>query len=210
MTDENVENSEIEENTETEEQRAPIDQGLAVNEDENFKWYIAKTATGQENKVSHALKERIVNHKLTDFFSRILIPEETVVTNTGGKKRTIKKKFFPGYLLIKMVMNDRTWHLVKNTDKIQGFIGGTTQKPAPISDEEANSMLGQIESGFKKPKTEANFSEGETVKVIEGPFASFVGTVEAVSDKGKLRVNVSIFGRPTPVELDFSQVEKAE
>ena len=189
---------------------AEIDQGLSKGDGEEFKWYIAKTATGQENKVSHSLKESIVNHRLTDLFSRILVPEETVISNAGGKKRTLKKKFFPGYILIKMIMNDRTWHLVKNTDKITGFVGGTVSNPAPISEEEAQSMLGQIEGGFKKPRSSVSFSEGETVKVIEGPFATFVGTVEAVSDKGKVKVNVSIFGRPTPVELDFSQVEKVD
>jgi len=189
---------------------AEIDRGLASGVEDNFKWYIAKTATGQENKVSHSLKEAIVNHRLTDFFSRILVPEETVVTNAGGKKRTLKKKFFPGYILIKMIMNDRTWHLVKSTDKITGFVGGTTSKPAPISEAEAQSMLGQIEGGFKKPRSSFSFAEGDSVKVIEGPFATFVGTVEAVSDKGKVKVNVSIFGRPTPVELDFNQVEKVD
>jgi transcriptional antiterminator NusG len=143
-------------------------------------------------------------------FSRILVPEETVVTNAGGKKRTLKKKFFPGYILIKMIINDRTWHLVKSTDKITGFVGGTTSKPAPITDAEAEGMLGQIEGGFKKPRSSFSFAEGDSVKVIEGPFATFVGTVEAVSEKGKVKVNVSIFGRPTPVELDFNQVEKVD
>lgn len=173
-----------------------------------FRWYIAKTLTGQENKVEKTLKERVVNYKMTEYFQDILVPEEKVVTHSGGKKRTIKKKLFPGYVLIKMVMNDKTWHLVKDTDKITGFVGGTPDKPAPISDEEAAFMTNQAEEGFKKPKTTVNFTEGESVKVIEGPFTSFVGTVEAISDKGKIRVNVSIFGRPTPVELDFTQVEK--
>ena len=107
-----------------------------------------------------------------------------------------------------MVMNDKTWHLVKNTDKITGFVGGTSDKPTPISDDEAAYMTNQAQEGFKKIRTDVSFVEGESVKVIEGPFASFVGTIEAVNDKGKLKVNVSIFGRPTPVELDFSQVEK--
>jgi transcriptional antiterminator NusG len=176
----------------------------------DFKWYIARTVTGQENKVAQAIKERITNLKLGEYFSRVLVPEETVVTNAGGKKRTIKKKFFPGYVLINMIMDDRTWHLVKNTDKVSGFVGGTTSKPAPITDDEATYMLGQVEGGVKKPRTSFSFSEGDSVKVTEGPFASFVGTVEVVNDKGKLKVNVSIFGRPTPVELDFSQVEKID
>lgn len=174
----------------------------------DMKWYIVKAMTGMEGKVQKLLRERIVNHKLTEFFGEVLVPEETVVTNANGKKRTIKKKFFPGYVLINMVMNDKTWHLVKNTDKITGFVGGTLEKPAPISDTEAAYMTNQAEEGFKKPRTSINFVEGESVKVIEGPFTSFVGTIEAVNEKGKIRVNVSIFGRPTPVELDFTQVEK--
>ena len=174
----------------------------------DFKWYIAKTMTGQENKVTRALRERIVNYKLAEFFSEIVTPEESVTSSSKGKKRTIKKKFFPGYVLIKMIMNDRTWHLVKNTDKITGFVGGTLDKPAPISDEEAAYITDQSEDGIRKQRTTVDFAEGETVKVVEGPFASFVGTVEAVSDKGKIKVNVSIFGRPTPVELDYTQVEK--
>ncbi|MBY0413160.1 MAG: transcription termination/antitermination protein NusG [Bdellovibrionales bacterium] len=181
---------------------------LAKGDTPDFKWYIAKAQTGQENKVTKSLKERIVNYKMTDLFSEILVPEETVVTTANGKKKTIKKKFFPGYVLIKMIMNDKTWHLVKSTDKITGFVGGTLDKPAPITNEEAAYMTSQMEDGFKKPRTSVNFSEGESVKVIEGPFANFVGTIEAVSDKGKIKVNVSIFGRPTPVELDFTQVEK--
>jgi len=181
---------------------------LAKGDTPDFKWYIAKAQTGQENKVTKSLKERIVNHKMTELFAEILVPEETIVTTAGGKKKTIKKKFFPGYVLIKMIMNDKTWHLVKSTDKITGFVGGTLDKPAPITNEEAAYMTSQMEDGFKKPRTSINFAEGESVKVIEGPFANFVGTIEAVSEKGKIKVNVSIFGRPTPVELDFSQVEK--
>jgi transcriptional antiterminator NusG len=181
---------------------------LSKGDTPDFKWYIAKAQTGQENKVTKSLKERIVNHKMTELFAEILVPEETLVTTANGKKKTIKKKFFPGYVLIKMIMNDKTWHLVKNTDKITGFVGGTLDKPAPITNEEAAYMTSQMEDGFKKPRTSINFTEGESVKVIEGPFANFVGTIEAVSEKGKIKVNVSIFGRPTPVELDFSQVEK--
>ncbi len=173
-----------------------------------FQWFVARTLTGQEGKVAKALKERILNYKMSEYFADILIPEETVVTNVNGKKKTTKKKFFPGYVLIKMVMSDKTWHLVKNTDKITGFVGTSSDKPTPITDEEAAYMTNQMSEGYKKPRTSINFSEGETVKVIEGPFASFVGVVEAVNEKGKVKVNVSIFGRPTPVELDFSQVEK--
>ncbi len=175
----------------------------------NFRWYIAKTLTGQENKVQKTLRERIVNYKLTDSFGEIVVPEEKVTTHAGGKKRTITKKLFPGYVLIHMLMNENTWHLVKDTDKITGFVGGTVDKPQPLSDEEAAYMTGKTEDGgFKKSRTTVDFSEGEEVKVIEGPFASFVGTIESVNENGKLKVNVSIFGRPTPVELDASQVEK--
>jgi transcription termination/antitermination protein NusG len=181
---------------------------LAVGDTPDFKWYIVHVLSGFENRVMKTLKERIVNHNMTEYFADILVPEESVVANVNGKKRTMKKKFFPGYVLVKMVMNDKTWHLVKDTDKITGFIGGTKDKPMPISDEEAASMTQSLEDGFKRPRSVANFSEGDSVKVIEGPFASFVGTVEAISEKGKVKVQVSIFGRPTPVELEFSQVEK--
>ncbi|MFG1487607.1 transcription termination/antitermination protein NusG [Halobacteriovorax sp. RZ-1] len=177
-----------------------------VNPD--FRWYIAKTLTGQENKVQKTLRERIVNYKLTDSFGEIVVPEEKVTSHAGGRKRTITKKLFPGYVLIHMLMNENTWHLVKDTDKITGFVGGTVDKPAPLSDEEAAYMTGQSTGGFKKTRTTVDFSEGEEVKVIEGPFASFIGTIESVNENGKLKVNVSIFGRPTPVELDASQVEK--
>ncbi len=181
---------------------------LAVGDTPDFKWYIVHVLSGFENRVLKTLKERIVNHSMTEYFAEILVPEESVVANVNGKKRTMKKKFFPGYVLVKMIMNDKTWHLVKDTDKITGFIGGTKDKPMPISDEEAASMTQSLAEGFKRTRSVANFSEGDSVKVIEGPFASFVGVVENISDKGKVKVQVSIFGRPTPVELEFSQVEK--
>lgn len=176
----------------------------------DMKWYIAKALTNQENKVQKTLRERIVNFKLGEYFGEIVVPEEKVVSHANGKKRTLTKKLFPGYILVNMVMNDRTWHLVKDTDKITGFVGGTTDNPAPLSDEEAAYMTGQSADGFKKQRADVNFAEGEQVKVTEGPFATFVGTVEAVNENGKLKVNVSIFGRPTPVELDYSQVEKID
>ncbi len=182
---------------------------FAIGEGPEFRWYVVHVLSGFENRVTKTLKERIINHKMADSFSDILLPEETVTANVSGKKRNIKKKFFPGYILIKMVMNDKTWHLVKNTDKITSFVSGDRNKPTPIADEEAQALLGQVADGFKKKRGTNTFSSGDSVKVIEGPFASFVGTVEAVNEKGKLKVNVSIFGRPTPVELDFTQVEKA-
>lgn len=183
---------------------------FAKGDSPDFKWYVAKTMTGQENKVKKALKERVVNIGQTENFAEILVPEETVVSNVNGRKRTIKKKYFPGYVLLKMIMNDETWHLVKNTDKITGFVGGTSNRPAAISNDEAAYMIDQSKEGFQKPRTVVDLSEGDSVKVVEGPFATFVGMVESVTDKGKVRVNVSIFGRPTPVELDINQVEKVK
>lgn len=200
--------SDMNENNENMQDDQNTEETVTAEKPADMKWYIAKAMTGMEGKVQKLLRERIVNHKLSEFFGEVLVPEETVVTNANGKKKTIKKKFFPGYVLINMVMNDKTWHLVKNTDKITGFVGGTLEKPSPITDAEAAYMTNQAEEGFKKPRTSVNFSEGDSVKVIEGPFASFVGTIEAVNEKGKVRVNVSIFGRPTPVELDFTQIEK--
>ncbi len=181
---------------------------LALGDTPDFKWYVAHVLSGFENRVTKTLKERIVNHSMTEYFAEILVPEESVTANVNGKKRMMKKKFFPGYVLIKMIMNDKTWHLVKDTDKITGFIGGTKDKPMPISDEEAATLTNSMTEGFKRSRSVANFSEGDSVKVIEGPFTSFVGVVEAISEKGKVKVNVSIFGRPTPVELEFGQVEK--
>lgn len=181
---------------------------LAKGDTPDFKWYVAHVLSGFENRVTKSLKERILNYGMADQFSEILVPEETVVANVNGKKRNIKKKFFPGYVLIKMIMNEKSWHLVKETDKITGFLGGEIGKPTPISDEEAAFMTNQSGDGARKTRSQSNFSAGDSVKVTEGPFASFVGTVEAVNEKGKLKVNVSIFGRPTPVELDDSQVEK--
>lgn len=192
----------------SEEQVQSEERILALGDTPDFKWYVAHVLSGFENRVTKTLKERIVNHNMTEYFAEILVPEESVTANVNGKKRSMKKKFFPGYVLIKMVMNDKTWHLVKDTDKITGFIGGTKDKPVPISDEEAATLTNSMTEGFKRSRSVANFSEGDSVKVIEGPFASFVGVVEAISDKGKVKVNVSIFGRPTPVELEFSQVEK--
>lgn len=181
---------------------------VSDNDSPDFKWYVVHALSGFEHRVSKTLKENILNHNLTEYFSDILVPEETVVTSVNGKKRNIKKKFFPGYVLVKMILNDQTWHVVKNTDKITGFVGGNKNKPSPISDEEASFMINQQEGNAKTTRTVSSYSAGDSVKVIEGPFASFVGTVESVNEKGKLKVNVSIFGRPTPVELDDTQVEK--
>jgi transcriptional antiterminator NusG len=187
---------------------APTDFPFAKGDTADFKWYVVHALSGFEHRVTKTLKENILNHKLHDYFADILVPEETIVSNVKGRKRNIKKKYFPGYVLIKMILNEQTWHLVKSTDKISGFVGGTKEKPQPISDQEAAYMINQSEGNVKPVRSVSNFSMGDSVKVIEGPFTSFIGTVEAVGDKGKLKVNVSIFGRPTPVELDDSQVEK--
>jgi len=199
-----------EENNNPEEQVEAEPSIFADGDSPEFKWYVAHVLSGFENKASKLLTQRIVNLNMTEHFAEIYFPQEEVTTNVNGKKRRIKKKFFPGYLLIKMIMSDKTWHLVKNTDKVTGFVSGDKNKPSPISADEAAYLLGQAQEGFKPSKSEAEFSEGDSVKVLEGPFATFTGTVENVSDKGKVKVNVSIFGRPTPVELEFSQVEKLD
>lgn len=206
MTEENTtEEAKTEETTEE-----VVDNGLSKGDGPDFKWYVAHVLSGYENRVKMTLKERIINLNMVEYFADIYVPEETVVSNVNGRKRNIKKKFLPGYVLIKMIMNDKTWHLVKNSDKITGFVSGNKLKPTPITEEEAMRMTNQNAAGTtRRAASSFQYSAGDQVKVTEGPFASFVGTVEAVSDKGKLKVNVSIFGRPTPVELDDTQVEKA-
>lgn len=202
MTEENTTlNEEI-----TAENAEPVAKELSSD----FKWYIAHALSGFENRVTKTLKERILNYNKSDFFADIIVPEETVVTNVNGKRRNIKKKCFPGYVLIRMIMNEDTWHLVKDTDKVTGFIGGERGRPIPISNEDAANMIGNVDEGgtTKRARSTSEYSAGDNVKVTEGPFASFVGVVEAVNSNGKLKVNVSIFGRPTPVELDDTQVEK--
>jgi transcriptional antiterminator NusG len=156
-----------------------------------------------------ALKERITRAGLEEQFGDILVPTEEVVEIKDGQKRTTERKFFPGYVLVQMEMNEDTWHLVKSTPKVLGFIGGTPDKPAPISEKEANSILNRVEEAVEKPKPKTLFEPGEAVRITEGPFADFSGVVEEVNyDKNRLRVAVLIFGRATPVELEFGQVQK--
>lgn len=175
-----------------------------------MQWYVVHAYSGFEKSVMRALKERIERAGMQDQFGEILVPVEEVVEMKGGQKRTSERKFFPGYVLVQMEMNDATWHLVKSTAKVTGFVGGTANKPAPISEREVNAILQQMQEGVEKPKPKITFEAGEMVRVTDGPFTDFNGTVEEVNyDKSKLRVSVTIFGRPTPVELDFSQVEKA-
>ncbi len=172
-------------------------------------WYVVHAFSGFEKQVTRSLEEHIRNAGMEDMFEEILVPTEEVVEMRGGQKRTTKRKFFPGYVLVKMEMTDDTWHLVKSVPKVTGFIGGTATKPAPISEKEAQTILQQVQEGVEKPRPKFTFEAGEQVRVIDGPFADFNGTVEDVNlEKAKLRVSVSIFGRMTPVELDFSQVEK--
>lgn len=173
-----------------------------------LKWYIVHVYSGFENKVQKALEERIETYPHKEKFGDVIVPTEQVVELNKGKRKTSSRKFYPGYILVQMELNDETWHIVNNTSKVTGFLGGM-QKPTPISDAEAEQILNRIEAGTLKPQPKYLFDIGDDVRVIDGPFTSFNGTVEEVnSEKGKLRVLVSIFGRSTPVELDFVQVTK--
>ncbi len=174
------------------------------------KWYVVHAYSGFEKSVQRTLTERINRADMQDKFGRIMVPVEEVVEMKSGQKNISERKFFPGYVLVEMEMTDDTWHLVKNTPKVTGFVGGTATKPTPISEKEVQSIMHQIQEGVEKPKPKVLFEVGEAVRVREGPFTDFHGSVEEVNyDKNKLRVSVSIFGRATPVELDFGQVEKA-
>ena len=176
----------------------------------SMKWYVVHAYSGYEKSVQRALKDRIERASMQDKFGQILVPVEEVIEMKNGKKNISERKFFPGYVLVEMEMSDETWHLVKNTDKVTGFVGGSVMKPTPISQKEVDNILHQIQEGVEKPKPKILFEMGEAVRVKDGPFTDFHGNVEDVNyDKSKLRVSVSIFGRPTPVELDFNQVEKS-
>lgn len=173
----------------------------------SMKWYGVHTYSSFENKVRLNLLERIKNEQMESFFEEILIPSETVVELKKGEKKTSSRKFFPGYILVKMELTDETWHIVKETPKVTGFVGGNT--PFPIPDEEVMKITRRMQEGAEKPRPKVQFDVGETVRVVDGPFLNFSGIVEDVKpDKGKLRVTVTIFGRATPVELEFMQVEK--
>ena len=173
------------------------------------RWYIVHTYSGQETRAKKALLERAKALGFEDAFEEILVPEESVVEMVGGQKRTSKRKFFPGYIIVHMELNDDTWHVVKGTPKITGFVGNATDPP-PISDDEVARMTQRIKEGAVKPKPLIHFDDGESVRVITGPFANFSGYVgEVMEDKEKLRVMVQVFGRATPVVLDYSNVEKA-
>ena len=173
-------------------------------------WFVVHAYSGYEKKVQNALQERINQAGMEEQFGEILVPMEEVVEVKSGQKALSERKFFPCYVLVEMDMNDDTWHLVKSTPKVTGFIGGTSTKPTAITQAEVDNIVQQIKDGIEKPKPKVLFEIGEAVRVKEGPFADFHGNVEEVNyDKSKIRVSVSIFGRSTPVELEFSQVEKA-
>ncbi len=175
-----------------------------------LKWYVVHAYSNFENKVKTSLEERIKLHGLEEKFGDVMVPTEEVVEMREGQKRRSERKFFPGYVLVQMELDEETWHLVKEVPKVLGFIGGSSDRPAPITDAEANAILNRVEEGVDKPRPKVLFEPGEVVRVIDGPFNDFSGVVENVNyDKSKLRVAVQILGRPTPVELEFGQVEKS-
>jgi transcription termination/antitermination protein NusG len=174
------------------------------------KWYVIYVTPGEETQVMKTLRDRATLARLEDKFGEIVVPTEEVVELKGGQKRKSERKIFPGYVLVNMIMDEHTWHLVRNIRKVRGFVGGTNENPAPLSDREVNEILQRVQEGAEKPKPKILFAPGEVVRIIEGPFADFDGVVEDVNyEKNKLKVSVLIFGRSTPVELDFSQVQKA-
>jgi transcription termination/antitermination protein NusG len=176
---------------------------------EGMRWYVVHAYSGMEKAAERNIHERVLRAGMQDKFGRILVPTEEVVEIKNGQKRTTERKFFPGYVLVEMVMDDDTWHLVKNTSKVTGFVGGARNRPTPISEDEVQKIVSQMQEGSDKPRHKVEFVTGEYVRVKDGPFTDFNGTVEEVNyEKNKLRVSVTIFGRATPVELDFNQVEK--
>jgi len=176
----------------------------------SLRWYVVHAYSNFEHKVAESLKERVRRQGLESKFGEILVPTEEVVEMRDGQKRKSDRKFFPGYVLVQMEMDDETWHLVKEVPKVLGFIGGSSDKPAPITEREAQAILNRVQEGVDKPRPKILFEPGEVVRVTDGPFNDFSGVVEQVNyEKSKVRVAVQILGRSTPVELDFSQVEKA-
>ena len=175
----------------------------------SLRWYVLHAFSGFGHHVKRALEERIERFDMADMFGQILVPTEEVVEMREGKRRRSERKFFPGYVLVQMEMNEQSWHVVKATPKVMGFVGGTSDKPAPISEKEAQTILGRVEEGAEKPRPKVVFEPGEVVRVIDGPFNDFNAVVEEVDyEKSRLRVAVLIFGRQTPVDLEFGQVEK--
>ena len=173
------------------------------------RWYVVHAYSGMEKSVARAIQERVDRAGMSGKFGRILVPTEEVVEMKGGQRKTTERRFFPGYVLVEMEMDDDTWHLVKHTNKVTGFIGGTGNRPSPISEKEVEKIMAQMQEGVEKPRPTTLFEVGEMVRVKDGPFTDFNGNVEEVNyEKSRLRVSVTIFGRATPVELEFGQVEK--
>ncbi|MFB9846448.1 transcription termination/antitermination protein NusG [Oceanisphaera arctica] len=175
-----------------------------------MRWYVVQAFSGYEGRVSKSLREYIKMQGMEEQFGEVLVPTEEVVEMRAGQKRKSERKFFPGYVLVQMQMNDATWHLVRSIPRVMGFIGGTPERPAPISDKEADAILNRLQDAIDKPKPKTLFEPGEVVRVSDGPFADFNGVVESVDyEKSRVKVSVLIFGRSTPVELEFGQVEKS-
>ncbi len=177
--------------------------------DNGMRWYVVHVYSGMEKAAERNIIERITRAGMESKFGRILVPNEEVVEMKNGQRKTTERKFFPGYALVEMVMDDETWHLIKHTNKVTGFVGGAKNRPAPISEADVQKIVSQMQEGTEKPRHKVEFVAGEYVRVKDGPFTDFNGTVEEVNyEKNKVRVSVTIFGRATPVELEFSQVEK--
>ncbi len=190
-------------------QTAKTDAADATDDQPDKRWYVIQAYSGYEKNVQKALREYIDRSGMQGYFGEIMVPTEEVVEMKGGQKRTSERKFFPGYVLIQMRLTDETWHLVKSVPRVAGFIGGTENRPMPITDREAEEIIQQVSDSVDKPKMKFTFAPGELVRIIDGPFAEFNGTVEDVNfEKAKLRVSVTILGRSTPVELDFIHVAK--
>ena len=186
-----------------------VNGGAAASANPDLRWYIVHAYSGMEKAVERNITERIARSGMQSKFGRILVPSEEVVEMRNGARRTTERRLFPGYVFVEMVMEDDTWHLVKHTSKVTGFVGGAKNRPAPISEDEIRKIVDQMQEGTEKPRHKIEFMVGEMVRVKEGPFADFNGSVEEVNyEKNRLRVSVTIFGRATPVELEFAQVEK--
>ena len=186
-----------------------VNGGAAASANPDLRWYIVHAYSGMEKAVERNITERIVRSGMQSKFGRILVPSEEVVEMRNGQRRTTERRLFPGYVFVEMVMEDDTWHLVKHTSKVTGFVGGAKNRPAPISEAEVQKIVLQMEEGSEKPRHKVEFMVGEFIRVKEGPFTDFNGSVEEVNyEKSRLRVSVMIFGRSTPVELEFAQVEK--
>ncbi|WP_299270558.1 transcription termination/antitermination protein NusG [uncultured Psychrosphaera sp.] len=204
--------NELNENPELNEEEAVAEKVVYRTETstgEKLRWYVVQAYSGYEARVQKALAEHIKIEQMEDLFGRVLVPTEEVVEMRAGQKRRSERKFFPGYVLVEMAMNEEAWHLVKNTPRVLGFIGGTSDRPAPITNKEVSAILNRLEENVDKPKPKTLFEPGEVVRVTDGPFADFNGVVEEVDyEKSRVKVSVLIFGRSTPVELEFGQIEK--